>query len=405
MVVRRVFLWFLVVLAVVSLLGSGFLFGLRIGEKNPKTIIIKGVSNMESSEVNVDFGTFWQAWSLINEEYLKAGDISGEKKTMGAIEGLVKSLGDPYSEFFSPEDNKKFREDIQGNFGGIGAELGIKDGVLIVVAPLKDTPASRAGLMAGDQILEVNSTSTSGIAIDNAVSMIRGPEGTEVVLTVLRDGWDESKEFKITRGNIVIPTLETETVGGNIAHVKLYTFNANAEAMFYEAVLNSLYKGDKGMILDLRNNPGGYLEVAVGLAGWFLPRGTLVVSEKGRGEEIRREFRANGNAALANFPVVVLVNKGSASASEILAGALRDQRKIKLVGETTFGKGTIQNLEDLQDGSSMKITVAHWVLPDGHILEGNGLVPDVEAEMTEEDMKNKRDPQLDKAVEVIKSQT
>jgi carboxyl-terminal processing protease len=401
---KRILTGLLVVVVAIALVGGGFFFGFQAGRKLPENITVHGVSNIENGEpADIDFTFFWRAWKAIEDGYLRNDKIASQDKVYGAINGLVNSLQDPYSEFLSPQDNQKFREDIQGNFGGIGAELGMKDHQLVIIAPLKDTPASRADLRAGDQILAINSSSTEGITVDAAVNLIRGPEGTVVTLTIVRKGWDKPKDFKITRENIVVPTLDSETVGGNLAHVSLHGFNANADILFYKAMLGALMNGNQGLILDLRDDPGGYLEVAADLAGWFLPRGKLVVSEAGKAGP-PEEFRASGNAALVDFPVVVLINGGSASAAEILAGALRDQRKIKLVGENSFGKGTVQQLEDLGDGSSIKLTVAHWVLPSGHILENGGLKPDYEVKMTDEDRANKRDPQLDKAVEVLKEQ-
>ena len=401
---KRVFTVIFVVVAAAALLGGGFLLGWERGRKFPETIIVKGVSNLEAGKpTDVNFGIFWQAWKIINDYYLKNQEVSTEDKVYGAVRGLTNSLEDPYSEFLSPEDNKKFQEDIEGNFGGIGTELDMRGGQLVIVAPLKDTPASRAGLLAGDLILKVNSTSTEGITMNQAVSLIRGQIGTTVVLTIMRNGWDKPKEFKITRDTIVVPTLDVTVKEGDIIYAQLYSFNANANLLFYQKVFGSLVNGGRGMVLDLRNNPGGYLEVAVDLAGWFLPRGTLVVREVGRAKPAE-DFKAYGNAALKDFPVVVLINKGSASAAEILAGSLRDNRHIKLIGEQSFGKGTVQELQDLRGGASLKVTVAHWVLPGGQILEAGGLKPDIEVKMTEDDFKNHRDPQLDKAIEVLKSE-
>jgi carboxyl-terminal processing protease len=217
----------------------------------------------------------------------------------------------------------------------------------------------------------------------------------------MRDGWEKPKEVKIVRDTIVAPTLDFEMKEGNVAYIRLHSFNANANRLFYQAVLQGLSRGAKGMVLDMRNNPGGYLEVAVDLAGWFVPRGMIVVSEEGRAG-VTQEFRAEGNAALEKFPVVVLVNGGSASASEILAGALRDLRDVKLVGEKTFGKGTVQQIVELRDGSSMKLTIAHWVLPSGKVLEGEGLEPDIEVVLSDEDLESENDVQLTKALEVLR---
>lgn len=400
---RRLVTIVLVLIAIGALAGSGFLFGFQTGKKVPEKILIEEVSNIAAQKPDtVDFGIFWQAWKIVNDEYLLDGGISAKDKVYGAIRGLISSLGDPYSEFFSPEDNKKFQEDIQGSFGGIGAELGAKKGRVVIIAPLKDTPASFAGLKPGDEILAINATSTDGMSVGTAVRLIRGPVGTEVTLLILREGLDKPREFKIVRATITVPILESKMID-DIAHVHLQSFNANANDLFAQEVRKALTSGARGIVLDLRNNPGGYLDVAVELAGWFLPRGAIVVSEVGRNNKVFAELRAHGNAALEKFPLVVLVNQGSASASEILAGALRDIRNITVVGETTFGKGTVQQLLPLSDGSSIKITIAHWVFPSGKILEKTGIVPDVEVKLTDKDIEEQKDPQLDKAVDVLQA--
>ncbi|MBU6500968.1 MAG: S41 family peptidase [Patescibacteria group bacterium] len=404
MIRKRILTAVLAVVVVAASMGASFYFGFSEGKKVPNTILVKGVSNINQGQpADVNFNTFWQAWQIINDSYLRNASTSAQDKVHGAVNGLVNSLGDRYSEFFNPKDNQQFQENVDGNFGGIGAELGIKNDQLVVIAPLKDTPAMKAGLMAGDAILAIDASSTDGISIDDAVNSIRGLEGSSVKLTIMRDGWDKPKDFSITRGNIAIPTLDTKTVGGDLTQIQLYGFNANADSLFYQAMFKAVTNGSKGLILDLRGNPGGYLEVAVDLAGWFLPRGKLVVSEAGR-SGTNQEFRASGNAALADFPTVVLIDGGSASASEILAGALRDQRNIKLIGETSFGKGTVQQLMPLSDGSSIKLTVAHWVLPSGHILENGGLKPDYEVPLNASDTTAGKDPQLDKAIEILHSE-
>jgi len=386
------------------LVGGSFFWGIQVGKKMPQTLIVQGAKDIEPPEtVSADFGSFWQAWKFINDNYLRNKDITTQEKLYGAIGGLVRSLEDPNSVFFSPEENTRFQQDIQGSFSGIGAELGIRKDQLVIIAPLKGTPASRAGLEPGDQILKINTTSTDGITIDKAVNFIRGPENTEVILTIFRKGWEKSREIKIIRAPIVAPTLDYEMKNGNIAYIQIHSFNANVNFLFYRAAFQALSEGARGIVLDVRNDPGGYLDVAVDLAGWFLPRGTLIVKETSRGGTAK-EFRAAGNAALADLPVIVLINPGSASASEILAGTLRDNRGVKLVGEQSFGKGTVQQLETLKDGSLIKITIANWVLPKGQILEGTGLKPDIEVKKTDQDIENKRDPQLEKALEIIQGQ-
>lgn len=389
--------------AIVSLLivGGVFWAGFEIGTRFPQFLIVQGAKNIETTQAEVgDFSVFWQAWQILNDKYVNADKVKNQARIYGAIRGLVGSLGDPYTVFFNPSDGEKFAEDIKGNFGGIGAEIGIRKEQLTVIAPLKDTPAYKAGLKAGDLIIKIGSKSTDGLTVNESVQLIRGEIGTTVVLTVFRAEWDKPKEIKIVRANIVVPTLDYEIKNGNIAYIQLHSFNANSEDLFRNSVQNALGKGAKGMVLDLRDDPGGYLSVAVDLAGWFLPRGSLVVSEttkEGPGDK----FEASGNGVLKDFPVVVLINEGSASASEILAGALRDNRGIKLVGKRSFGKGTVQQIESLKDGSSLKITVANWVLPSGKILEGEGLDPDYEVELKDSDVEVGKDPQLDKALEVV----
>jgi len=379
--------------------------GFKAGQDKPKTIIVKGLSDLETAKPEeVDFGTFWQAWALIDEEYLKADDVGSQERVYGAIKGLLGSLNDPYSDFFSPQENQKFQEDIRGSFGGIGAEIGFRDGQLVIIAPLKDTPASRAGLEAGDKILKIDEKITDGLSVDRAVRLIRGAKGTVVTLTILREGWDEPKEIKITRDTITVPTLDLEIEDGGIANLKLHAFNANTPYLMSRAAATMINAGVKGIVLDLRGNPGGYLDTAVEFAEWFLPKDTLVVRQEGRGGVQLGELKTRRNGQFKDIPLVVLVNKASASASEIVAGALRDERGVKIVGEKSFGKGTVQDLRNLKDNSSVKLTIANWVLPKGDIIEGKGLTPDYEISISEEDVKNGKDPQFNKALEILKTE-
>ncbi|MBI2591588.1 MAG: S41 family peptidase [Candidatus Brennerbacteria bacterium] len=353
--------------------------------------------------INGDLGILWQTWQIAKNNYFNIAGIKDQDMIYGAADGVVKSLNDPYSVFFKPSDAKKFEEDVGGIFGGIGAEIGKRNEKLVIIAPLKDTPAERAGLKSEDYIVKIDDLFTADLSVDEAVKHIRGEKATTVILTILREGWKEPKEISIIRDFISIPTLDWKMLEGDIAYIQLYNFNENATAAFYKASVEFLTKGAKGVILDLRNNPGGFLEVAVNLGGWFLNKGQIVVKEKfssGK-EEI---FRANGNSALNQIPTVILINKGSASASEILAGALRDNRNIKLIGEKSFGKGTVQELQNLKDGSAVKISIAQWLLPKGDLIEKKGLEPDIEVKISEEDVKAKRDPQLDKAIEIIKNE-
>lgn len=350
--------------------------------------------------VDADFSLFWEAVQATKDKYVDTSEFDDQELVYGAIRGALATLKDPYTTFFSPSDAKKFEEDLEGVFGGIGAEIGVRNNELLIIAPLKGNPAEEMGLKAGDKILKVNDTVTTGMAVEDAVKIIRGEPGTKVTLLIYRDGFEEAKEFEITRRVVVVPTLDYEMKEGNVMYVRLYNFNANAPALFYEMGLAALTRGVKGMVLDLRNDPGGFLDVATHLAGWFLERGEVVVRERFRGGE-EQPLLATGNAAFARLPVVVLVNEGSASASEILAGALRDARGVKLVGEKTFGKGSVQEIEYLRDGATVKVTIAEWLTPAGTVIDGEGLTPDY---TVEEGTKEGEDPQLSKALELIWSE-
>lgn len=352
---------------------------------------------------DINFSLFWESYYKIKEKFVDNNKIDTQEIIYGAISGMVKSLDDPYTVFFSPKDTKRFTEDVKGVFEGVGMEIGIRKGQLQVIAPLEGTPAQKAGLLAGDKILKVDDNSTAEITIEEAVDLIRGPRGTDVVLTIYREDWQESKEITITRGVIEVPSLKWELLeNDSIVYLKLYQFSQKAGFDFRKAVFEILDTPPKKIIIDLRNNPGGYLEIAQEIAGWFLEKGELVVVEEfGDGSKI--EYKANGNPAFLDYKVVVLINEGSASGSEILAGALRDNRNIPLIGEKSFGKGSVQELVELREGSSLKITVAKWLTPDGHLITEIGLEPDIEVKMTIEDYKEDRDPQLYKAIEVLQS--
>lgn len=391
-----------IIVAIIA--AEAFYIGYNKGIKNPETVLIRGIANMDEGKPDaVDFNTFWQSWKILKEKYVDTGKIDNQTLVYGAISGLFDSLDDPNTVFMPPSDTKKFNEEISGEFSGVGMEIGIRNEQLVIIAPLKDTPAERSGLKAGDKIIKIDDKVSIEMAVDEAIKTIRGPRGTTVVLTIQRNGWSEPKEFSIIRDIIQIPTIDFEMKEDGIAYFHLYNFYENAPFLFYQSAIKAAMQNPKGVILDLRNNPGGYLEASVNLAGWFLEPGELVVAEE-FGSREKEEFRANNSGFFKDLPVVVLINEGSASASEILAGALRDNRGIKLVGKKSFGKGTVQELEQLRDGSSIKITVAHWLMPNGGLIEKNGITPDYEINITEEDIKAGRDPQLEKAMEILKSQ-
>ncbi len=395
---------FLITVALILSIGVAGTIGYAIGAGNPRTVIIRGVANIENGTISAsDFSIFWDTWQGIKNSYLRAGEVKNKDLVYGAASGLVGALKDPYSIFMTPDDSQRFSEDLNGNFGGIGAEIGIKNNQLIVIAPLKNSPAEKSGIMSGDKILEINASSTSGIAINDAVKMIRGPKGTTVKFTINRENKDKPFTISVIRDTISVPVLEWKMKNGAIAHIEFYTFSENSARLMYHALSELKTAGAKGIVLDMRNNPGGYLDAAITIAGYFLEPGRTVVFEEFRNGK-RESFITRGNPVAKSIPIIILLNGGSASASEILAGALKDDRGIKIVGEKSFGKGTVQELIMLKDGSELKLTIARWILPKGAQIEKNGIVPDVEIKITDEDREKKRDPQLDKALELIQKE-
>ncbi|MFH1451157.1 MAG: S41 family peptidase [bacterium] len=386
--------FFLVIFLLIIVFGGGFWLG-----RNQ-------VQCQFCPAEEVNFSLFWEAWNKLKLNYVNPEEINTQKMLYGAISGMVDSLDDPYTLFFSPEESKKFLEDSLGRFEGVGMEVGMREGILQVIAPLNGTPAEKAGLRPGDKIIKINDTATSDITIDEAVNLIRGPKGTVVILTIFRDEWESTKEITLTR-DVIEPTvveweLKDLNDGRKIAYIKLYQFSETADIVFAQEVSEIVNSEATGIILDLRNNPGGYLEVANDIAGFFLKRGDVIVIEDRGQDKEPKEYKATGNEMLLKYPTVVLINQGSASGSEILAGALRDDRGIQLVGETSFGKGSVQQLVNLSNNSSLKVTIAKWLTPNGTSISKVGLDPDVEIEITEDDFKADQDPQLDRAIEILK---
>jgi len=351
---------------------------------------------------NVDFSLFWEAYYKLQDNFVEPTKLDTQKIIYGAISGMAKSLGDPYTTFFSPEEAKKFEQDLSGSFEGIGVEIGLKKDILTIIAPLKDTPGQKAGLMSGDMIFKINGTDTTDMSTDEAVSMIRGKKGTEVTLTIFRDGWNDTRDIKIIRDTISIPSVEWELKDGNVAYIHMFLFDQLLSSNFNKIALEILNSPAKKIILDLRDNPGGYLEVSQDIAGWFLKKGQIVTIEDFGTDKNKNYYKTEGNAYFSEYPMVVLINQGSASASEILAGTLRDNRNIELIGEKSFGKGSVQEVLELRDGSTLKITIAKWLTPKGNSISEVGLTPDVKVELTDKDFEEKKDPQLDKALEIIR---
>lgn len=395
---------FAYIFAVIALVGVIFGGGVFFGySQRPEIDKVASIFNKETLKpADVDFSPFWNSWNKISEKYVGKDQLDEQKMVWGAIQGMVASLGDPYSSFFPPEESKTFEENISGDFEGVGMEIAVRKGILTVVAPIKGTPAYNAGIKAGDKIIKIGDKSTVDMTSDEAAKLIRGPRGTQVVLSILRGDTEIPLEFTITREVIEIPAIETETKPGGIFVIKLFNFSANSSSAFRGALREFIDSGNNKLILDLRNNPGGYLNLAVDNASWFLPVGEVVVREKfSNGDE--ELHRSKGYDIFQDLPMVILVNEGSASASEIMAGALQEYGIAKLVGQKTFGKGSVQELIPVTSDTSLKLTIAKWLTPNGRSISDEGLEPDYKVELTDEDFEKGLDPQMDKAVEILKN--
>ncbi len=354
---------------------------------------------------NIDLSEFWEVWSLLDKKFIFASstsELTTKDKIRGAIKGLVKSYNDPYTVYFKPEEFKDFSSDISGNFGGVGMEVGIREGLITVISPLPNTPADKAGVLPGDFIVKIDDKSTEDMMLHEAVRLIRGEVGTKVKLQLFRQSESKFIEVTIVRDNIDIPTVKTEKID-DVFVISLYSFNAIANAKMYSALNDYIKSGASKLILDLRGNPGGYLSGAVKVAGYFLPPGKVVVKETFGDGRKNKVFRSTGmplvNLKKDNF--VILVNGGSASASEILAGALRDYDYATLIGERTYGKGSVQELIPLSEDSALKVTIARWLIPNGDSISGQGLIPNIVISRSVEDILSDKDPQMDAAMRFL----
>ncbi len=381
---------------------AGLIIGTHRRSADSETFAIV---NSTSTIANIDLAPLWKVWQTLDEKFVQTHKNvkapTDQDKVWGAIKGLTASFGDQYTVFFPPEENKDFQSDIEGNFGGVGMELGLKDKNIVVVSPLKDSPSAIAGIKKGDIVLSIDGTSTQGMAIDQAVGLIRGPVGTVVKIKILHEGADKPVELSITRAVIEIPTVDTE-IKNDVFVIHLYNFNATSPEKFRQGLRDFISSGKNKLVLDLRGNPGGYLEAAVDMGSFFLPLGkTIVIEDYGKGKD-QDIYRSKGyNVFNDNLKMAILIDEGSASAAEILAGALHEQGVAKLVGTKSFGKGSVQELVPITDDTSLKVTVARWLTPKGNSISDGGLAPDYEVKFTDADAKAGRDPQLDKAIESL----
>ncbi|MEK7062428.1 MAG: S41 family peptidase, partial [Patescibacteria group bacterium] len=385
---------------IIAIFGMGFYAGRN---RRPATSI--DITNTTNEvDKRADFEPFWKTWEALEEKFVPASTttkkVSDQEKIWGAIEGLASSYGDPYTTFFPPVESKIFSEEISGSFNGVGMEIASQDGILTVVAPLKGTPADRAEVKPGDKIIQIDDKPSAKMPVDEAISLIRGEAGTSVTISFAREGVKDLLVKTIPREPIAIPTTDTKLLPSGVFVISLYSFSETSADLFRGALREFVESKRDKLILDLRNNPGGYLEAAVSMASWFLPTGKVIVTEDFGGKRESVVHRSHGYDIFnENLKFVILVNGGSASASEIMAGALSEYGKATLVGEKTFGKGSVQELVDITKDTSLKVTVAHWLTPLGNSISSGGLKPQIEVKITPEDVKAGKDPQLDRAVE------
>lgn len=395
------------IIASLLIIGASFFGGMYVGASKNTVGSDAYVQNKNANMfIAADFAPFWKAWNVLNEKYVESASstetTTDQDKVWGAIEGLAASFGDPYTVFLPPEESEVFESDISGNFVGVGMEIGVRDGVLTVIAPLKGTPAERAGIRPDDKVIKIDDEATLNMSSEEAVKRIRGKEGTKVQFTIIRDGVDEPLVLSVTRAVIDIPTIRNYIRADGIYVIELYNFSAISPDLFRKVLREFIASKSRKLVLDLRGNPGGYLEAAIDMASWFLPAGEVVVKEDFGGNQEEIIHRSKGYSIFGEkLTMVILIDAGSASASEILAGALQEHGVATLVGTDSYGKGSVQELIKITPDTSLKVTIAKWLTPLGKSISDGGLKPDVEVERTADDVRKGIDPQMAKAVEIL----
>jgi carboxyl-terminal processing protease len=387
-------------LAVVLFFG-GFYLGYAEQPSSGKISSILNQASASAPTDTADFEPFWKVWNLINEKYPNAKNVSNQERVYGAIQGLVASTKDPYTMFFPPDESKAFNEEVSGSFSGIGVEIGVKDGLLAVIAPLKGSPAETAGLKAGDIFFKIDGLTVADMTIDESIKHIRGEKGTQVTITVMRKGQAKPLDLVVTRDTISIPTIDEVDLGETYL-ISLYNFNASSAELMHKALINAKQKDKKNIILDLRGNPGGYLDAAVSIASELLPEGDIIVTEDYGESKKPLVHRSSGYGTIStNVKMVVLLDQGSASASEIVAGALQDHNRATVIGEKSFGKGSVQELLPITDDTSVKITIANWLTPNGNTISKKGITPNIEVKQDDTKQTIANDTTISRALQFL----
>lgn len=385
--------WFVGGFASVLLVGFVFFAGIQIGSGAWQVNFMRPVSSNRGLPARLDYSSVNEVYQALKRKY--DGELSEDKLINGMKKGLVEAAGDTYTTFMDADSAKVFNEQLSGSFSGIGAELGKEGNDITVIAPISGFPAEKAGLKAKDIIVSIDGQEATGLSVDEAVKRIRGEKGTSVKLVIVRNS-TERKELTIVRDTITIPSVESKVVDGDIGYIQVTRFSTDTSELVSAAVNDFKSKNIKGIVLDLRNNPGGYLNAAVDVSSEWLKEGQLVVEEK-RDGKVTQDYKALSTGVVQGVQTVVLINEGSASASEITAGALKDNNAATIIGVKSFGKGSVQEVTNFNNGSLLKVTVARWFTPNGKNIDKEGIEPDIKVELTEDNIKSGVDTQLDAA--------
>jgi carboxyl-terminal processing protease len=397
----------------IAIFGVVFSTGLLVGNSLPthslsvqsngdgSTAFNSILNGMSGTTQQLDLKPLWAVKNILEEKYLDSDDLDGTAMSYGAVRGMVYALNDPYTEFMDPQDTMDFNETLNSELEGIGAEMSIRDQLLTVLNTVKGSPAEKAGLLPNDVVIQIDDQVTLDMPLLDAIKLIRGPKGTEVVLTVIREDRDKPFELTIKRDTITLESVIYTEKEGGIWHVEVNSFSDDTRLEFIRAMNEIKQKSPQGMILDLRFNGGGYLNGAVDILSAFVRGETKVVTIEYRDPGLRENLLTDGAPQFPDLPLVVLINRGSASASEIVAAAVQDLKRGVIMGETSYGKGTVQEVDPLPDGSSLRFTIARWLSPLGREFNGNGIEPDRTIELTEEDYENRYDRQLEEAIKYL----